>query len=260
MLGIIDDKARWIAGFCLLTFLLLILTSCTTAPSSRTYIGPDIRSKTSTRSKESFQTLWEKWTVQIGTQGRNRSLGFLSIPFSGGGGKGPGGGGSGFPLFIDATLMDSMLIETGLRYFAERIEMSPEEEAIFRQKYIDRYNPTDHLLIWCELRTGWAENYLNLDRWILYVEDNEENRCEPVQIIQEPPIYRQKVMEKPLAFQTELGRWTKEVYHKRAMLCFPKFDYYGNPIRSERVLFLKLIFQLIDDKYVREEGKWVFKR
>ena len=254
-----DVKARWAAFFSISILSLLTLTSCATAPSSRTYVGPDIRSETPARSEKTFQTLWEKWTVQIGTQGRNRSLGFLSIPFSGGGGKGPGGGGSGFPLYIDATLMDSMLIETGLRYFAERTEMSPEEEATFRQKYLDRYNQTDHLLIWCELRTRWADNYLNLDRWILYVEDDAGHRFEPVRIIQEHPTDRQLVMEKPLAFQTEMERWGRQVNQKRVMLCFPKRDYYGNPIRSERVQFLKLVFQLIDDRNVREEGQWVFK-
>ena len=260
MLGIFDVKARWTGGFSILTFLLLVLTSCATAPSSQKYVGPIPPSEASSRIEESFQVLWEKWTVRFGSQTRGRGLGFLRTPFSGTGSRGPGGGGRDFPLDVTATLMDSNLVAAGLNHFANLTEMTPEENATFRKKYFDCYNPTHHLLIWCELRTRWAENYLNLDRWIIYIEDNEANRCEPVRVIQEPPLCRQKVMEKPLAFQTEVGSRRRNIHHRRIMLCFPKHDYYGNPIRSEGVQFLKLVFRLIDDRNVREEGKWVFKR
>jgi hypothetical protein len=258
MPGVFDDKARWTVGFYILTFLLM-LTSCATAPSSKTYVGPVSDVTSENHGPDSFQTLWEKWTVHFGTETGRRNLGFLSTPFSWGEGRGPGGS-SEFPLYITATLMDSVLIEAGLQYFAKRIEMNQEEETTFRSRYFDRYDPTEHLLIWCELRTRFADNYLNLDRWIIYVEDDADNRFEPVRIMHELPSYRHTVMEKPLAFQAEAGLWGRETHSKRVMLCFPKSDFYGNPVRSKRVQFLKLIFQLIDDKSAKAEGKWMFKK
>ena len=258
MSGIFDVKARWTTGFHLLTFLLLILTSCTTAPSSKTYVGPISDGASTDHRSDSFQVLWEKWTVNFGASEGRGTLGFTSTPFSGGGGRGPGGS-SEFPVYIAATLMDSLLIEAGLDYFAKRAEMSPEEETAFRSRYFDRYDPKNHLLIWCELRTRFAENYLNLDRWIIYIEDDARNRFEPVHTIHEPPSYRRTVMEKTLAFQTERERWAREFHHKRVMLCFLRCDYYGNLVRSKGVQYLKLIFHLIDDTNAKAEGKWVFK-
>ena len=255
-----DHKARWAVIISLLLLSLPLLIACATAPSSRTYIDQNQASTISTGSEESFQELWAQWTVQIGSQAKGGFLGFLSKPITGGGGKGPGGRGNEFPLYVDATLMDSVLIETGLRYFAERIEMSLEEEETFRQKYFDHYKPTDYLLIWCELRTHWAENYLNFDRWIIYIEDDAGNRFEPEKIIEERQSYRRMVMDKPLAFQVEQNRPGRDIHYRTVMLCFPKCDFYGNPIQSERVQFLKLIFQQIDDRNVKGEGEWVFKR
>ncbi|UCE19853.1 MAG: hypothetical protein JSV84_05800 [Gemmatimonadota bacterium] len=251
-------EARWTAGFAILTFLHLVLTSCATAPSSKTYVGPTTESSTHVTEDASFQDLWQKRTIQIGPALKKRSRSFLSTPFSGSGGQGAGGGDNEFPLSVTATLMDSSLIEAGLRYFADRIEMTQDEEATFRSRYFDRYDPTNYLLIWCELRTGFAQNYLNLDRWIISIEDDAGNQYEPARIIGEPPSYRHMVMEKPLAFHPERGYGEWEIHHKRVMLCFPNRDFYGNLIPSKGVQSLKLVFQQIDDRKIREGGIWVF--
>ena len=136
-----DHKARWTAGLYSLVFSLLLLASCATAPSSRTHVGPRIQPGTPASTEESFQALWEKWTVRCGAGPGGRTLGFLSTPFSMAGSKGPGGGGGEFPLSITATLMDSVVIETGLQHFANLTEMTPEEERAFRNRYADRYDP-----------------------------------------------------------------------------------------------------------------------
>jgi hypothetical protein len=242
-----------------MSFLLLCLPSCTTAPSSTRHVSPDVQAKNSDKVKETFQSLWEKWTVQFGTTSRGKSLGFLSTPFSETGGKGSGGGGSEFPLAVEATLMDSTLIEEGFQYFTNRVEMTPEEETTFRSKYSDRFDPANHFLVWCKLRTRYAANYLNLDRWIIYIEDDGRDRFEPEQMIKEPPSHQHEIMEEPQAFQTEMEPWSREIHRQSLMLCFPKDSSSSTPVLSATTHRLKLVFQLNDDRELKAEGIWIVK-
>ncbi|KPL02843.1 MAG: hypothetical protein AMJ90_04650 [candidate division Zixibacteria bacterium SM23_73_2] len=247
---------RWAVAFCIPILIPVFLSSCATVPSSQKYVGSVLDSKSSTGMEESFQTLWDKWTVYFG-QGKmgGKPLNF-SIPFAMAGGP---GGESQFPLQITATLMDSMLIQAGLKHYAAILDMVPEEEAKFRSSYYRGYDPENHLLIWCELRTMWNEIHLDIDRWIVFIEDDAGNQYEPVQIMEESQPFRQMKMDsfseyKPL--QKSQG-W--EVNQKILMLCFPRHDFSGNPILSERVKFLKLVFQLDAERREKAEGVWVFK-
>jgi len=251
-----EQRARWAVVLCSLVILLLLLSSCATVPSSRKYVGPVLDSKGPI--EESFPSLWEKRTVYLGTGAGGRSpLRFINPRAMTGG---PGGGISEFPLRIAATLMDSFLIEAGLEHYADLVEMTPEEWAEFRRAYFQRYDVENHLLIWCELQTSWTELYLDLDRWIIFIEDDAVNQYEPVQILEEPQPIRQTVMDRLPEFQPQQRgpRW--EVHRKTLMLCFPKRDFYENPILSEKVRFLKLVFQQSDDEKTRAEGTWVFKK
>lgn len=251
-----EQKTWWVTTLLACVFLPTVLISCASAPASRIYVGPEARIKVSGSGEHTFPDVWKRRTIQFsGSRGRDPAS-FIT-PFSGGG---PGGGGNLFPLQVAATLMDSTLIESGLRHFTDLAVLTPEEEAEFRRKYTDRYDPEHHLLIWCDIRTGMAANYLNLDRWTVYIEDNDMNRCEPVRVIQEHSIYNQTVMTKPLAFQSEFGFPAREIHLKRVMLCFPRFDYYGEPILSDRTKHLKLIFQLNEDGNMTGEGAWIFKQ
>jgi hypothetical protein len=170
------------------------------------------------------------------------------------------GGPSEFPLHIAATLMDSLLIEAGLQHYAALLTMTPEERTKFRNAYYRRYDPTNHILIWCELRTTWTELFLDSNRWIIFIEDDAGNRYEPVQILEQSQPIRQIERDSLAGFQYEQERWGWEVHQKSLMLCFPKRDFYKNPILSEGSQFLKLVFQLSEDEKTRTEGIWVFKR
>jgi hypothetical protein len=250
----------WFAvTFCSLVIFLLLLGSCATAPFSQKYVGSVFDSKTSSQTDQSFTTLWEKWTVQFGMTTRGGKPWGLSNLFSMGGGMGERGGPSEFPLHISATLMDSLLIEAGLQHYATLLTMAPEEQAEFRNAYYRRYDPTNHILIWCELRTTWTELFLDSNRWIIFIEDDAGNRYEPVQILEESQPIRQMVRDSLPGFQREQKRRGWEVHQKSLMLCFPKRDFYKNPILSERSQFLKLVFQASEDEKTRAEGTWVFK-
>jgi hypothetical protein len=237
---------------------VLLLISCTTVSSSRKYVSSTLDSKTQAKTEESFSVLWDKWTVYFGAGARGgRSLPLISA-FTMAGGR--GGGGNEFPLDIAATLMDSSLIEAGLQHYADLVKMTPEEETTFRRAYFQRYDVEDHILVWCELQTTWAELFLDLNRWLIFIEDDALNQYEPVQILDESQSSRQMVMDSLPGFPSEWRHPRWEIHQKTLMLCFPKRDLLKNPILTERVQFLKLVFQLKDDEKTKAEGMWVFKK
>ncbi len=162
----------------------LLLPSCATVPSNRINVGAVFEAERSAGVEESFPDLWEKWTVHLGPAGGGPKPWQLMNPFSAGGGR--GGAGGGFPLQVAATLMDATLIEAGLKHYETTLGMSLEERAEFRRAYFRRYDVEDHLLIWCELQTSWAKLHLDLNRWIIFIEDDAVNQYEPVRISEEP--------------------------------------------------------------------------
>jgi hypothetical protein len=245
---------------CSLVLFLSLLGSCASAPSSRKYVGPVFDSKTSAQNDQTFPALWEKWTVQLGMTARGGKPLGLSNPFTMGGGMGGRGGPGEFPLHIAATLMDSSLVEAGLQHYAALLTMAPEEQAEFRNAYYRRYDVENHLLIWCELRTTWTELFLDLNRWIIFIEDDAGNRYEPVRVLEESQSSRDMTMDRLPGFQSEQRRPKWGIHQKTLMLCFPKRDFYKNPVISEKTQFLKLVFQQSDDEKTIAEGIWVFKR
>jgi hypothetical protein len=246
--------ARWAVAFCWLV-LILLLSFCATVPSSQKYVGSISNLKNSRQMDESFQTLWEGRTVYFGQARKGGNSLQMGIPFVTTGGP---GGDSEFPLHITATLMDSLLIEAGLKHYASLIKMTPEEEAEFCSAYYQRYDPANHLLIWCELQTNWTELHLDLDRWIIFIEDDAGNQFEPVQILEESQPARPTAMNSMSGFQPGPKRQIWEINQKILMLCFPKFDFYQNPILSNMLQSLKLVFQLSNDPQTKAEGIWVF--
>ena len=252
------QRTWWAPVLWSLVIFLQLLVSCATMSSSRKYVGSVSDSKTSAKTEESFSSLWEKWTVYLGAAaGGEKPLQFFN-PLAMTGGM--GGGNSEFPLHITATLMDSLLIEAGLQHYATLLTMTPEEEAEFRNAYYRRYDPPNPLLIWCELQTTWTELFLDLNRWLIFIEDDVGNQYEPIKILEEPQSFRQVAKDSLPALQPEPKRWGWEVHRKTLMLCFPKRDFYKNPILSQKSKFLKLIFQLNEDEKTRAEGIWAFKK
>lgn len=252
------QRVWWAAVFCTLILLLSLLPSCATAPSSLKYVGPLFDSQNPSRTKESFPDLWERWTVHLGGGMRSGKPWQLGNLFAMGGGQ--GGPGGEFPLQITATLMDTMLIEAGLQHYATLVKMTPEEKTEFRHTYLEHYDAENHILIWCELRTTWAELHLDFDRWIIFIEDDADRQYEPVRILDESRPVRQTVDDRLSEFLPEQSRMRWEVHQKSCMLCFPKRDLLKNPVLSPKVKFLKLVFQLSDDEKTRAEGIWVFKK
>jgi hypothetical protein len=236
----------------------LILSSCASVPFNRKYVGAVFETEGSAGVEESFPDLWGKWTVHLGLVGGGPKPWQLMNPLSAGGGR--GGPGGGFPLQIAATLMDTTLIEAGLKHYETTLGMSPEERAEFRRAYFQRYDVEDHLLIWCELRTSWAELHLDLDRWIIFIEDDAMNQYEPVRVSEEPGPLEPAVTEIPVGERVDRSYTGWVARRKNVMLLFPNQDFLENPVLSPRTKSLKLVFMLRQDDQTRAEGVWVFRQ
>ena len=251
-------RTRWLAILAGLAQLSLLWACSATVPSSRKYVGHFLGPENSAHLEKSFPDLWEKWTVHLGAARRSGGPLTFGNPFSMSGDR--GGPAGEFPLQVAATLMDSTLIEAGLRHYAALIKMTPEEETEFRRAYSQRYEVENRLLIWCELSTSWAELHLDLDRWTIFIEDDAINQYEPVQILDESRPTSQVGADRPYEFGTRGRGRGWEIYQKSLMLCFPKNDPAGNPVLSQDTKFLRLIFLLNEDDKTRAEGVWVFKK
>jgi hypothetical protein len=240
--------------------IILILTGCATVTSSRKFVGLPVASNSLDQLEAPLKTLWDKWTIQFGgmMRGGGSRLFGSSLNLSTGDDRGEGTG--EFPLQITATLMDSSLIEAGLKYYSDMIGMTPEERAEFRNTYYKRYDVEDRVLIWCELQTSWTELFLDPDRWLIFIEDDQVNQHEPLQVLEDSTSIDQKLTDSLARVPPEPGYRVWRNHQKTWMLCFPKRDYYKNPILSEKVKYLKLIFQQKDDEKSRAEGIWVFKK
>ncbi len=241
-----------------LALFWLFLCSCATAPSNRKYVGAVFEKEGSATVEESFPDLWEKWTVHLGSAGGGPKPWQLMNPFSAGGGR--GGPGGGFPLQIAATLMDTTLIEVGLKHYEAALGMTPEERAEFRRAYFRRYKVQDHLLIWCELQTSWAELHLDLKRWIIFIEDDAINQYEPVRISEEPEPLEPVATEIPFGERLDRSHPGWVVHRKNVMLIFPNQDFLENPVLSPKTKSLKIVFKLRQDEQTRGEGVWVFRQ
>ena len=250
-------RARWLAILAGLAQMSLLWACSATVPSCRKYVGHFLGPGDSSHLDESFPDLWEKWTVHLGATRRSRGPLTFGNPFSMSGDR--GGPAGEFPLQVAATLMAIMLIEAGLRHYAALIKMTFEEETEFRRAYSRRYDTEDHLIIWCELSTFWAELHLDLDRYTIFIEDDATNQYEPGRIMEESRLSPQVVVGQPSEFGTRGRGQGWEFHQKSLMLCFPKNDPVGNPVLSQDTKFLKLIFLLNEDDKTRAEGTWVFR-
>ena len=85
-------------------------------------------------------------------------------------------GSQAFPLTVTATLMDDPIIESGLRYYEDSISMSTAEADSFRKKYSNLHEPDKFIIVEATLKTSLAENYLDMSRWTLFLEDDERNQ------------------------------------------------------------------------------------
>jgi hypothetical protein len=203
---------------------------------------------------EFYQQIRSRWTIRLGPGSEH--AGKTSGPP---GGREEGGGGL-FPLTIRATLMVDEVIDAGLLYYKQIAEMSVQEADTFGRNYREGNQLDRYLLVESFLQTSSAENYLDLRRYTIYIEDDQHNKVEPAKIVE-----RSIVNSSQPGFTYEPGRrqeltgFTGWMQHqKTVLLYFPKRDIYEKPILAANIKELKIVFILDERGSGRVEGKWVF--
>lgn len=206
-------------------------------------------------SAEEYSKVRSKWTIVLGPKGQAGPPMFSTV-LSGGQEAMPE---ADFPLTIEATLMDDQVIEAGLAYYKSMVGMTPEEGDDFRQAYWVRNEMDQSFLIEASLQTTWAENYLDLSRWIIFVEGDEGNQYEPVRIVEQAVSSHQMEETMPVPHhrrQIPLD-WTQ--HRKDLFLYFPRQNHYGRPVLHKGIKKLKLVFLLEKEDWTRAEGSWIFQ-
>jgi hypothetical protein len=103
----------------------------------------------------SFEAAWKKNTFVLGP-GSSRRLGSFPMP---GGDRGDGG----FPLTVQATLMDSALVEAGIKEFAGLAGIDSTSFNAYRAIYLKRHSIDGCVLVYVDIQTFLAEDYLEAD-------------------------------------------------------------------------------------------------
>ena len=163
-----------------------------------------------------------------------------------------------FPLMVTATLMDEGIISAGFAYYEEALGMTAEEAAEFQRKYRIRYETDQYFLIEASLQTTMAENYLDLDRWSIFIEDDTGSQNIPARIteLQGSSQVMSGSVEDPFRKRPMPVEWTR--HQKTVLFLFPREDYYGKPVLHDGMKTLTLVFLLEKGGSGRGQGTWVF--
>lgn len=234
---------------------LLVVSGCSRHSVLDRVVIPSVPLKPSEDAEAWFQEVKSKWTIVIGSRGMNAGPGMRpSFPGSQGSPKD-----RSFPMTVTATLMDSQVIEAGFRYYQHITQMSHEEAEHFRQRYWDRHELDEHILIEANLRTTAAENYLDFSRWTIFLEDDQGNQHLPEKI-KEMPVATNRfegMVNNPSLKRPLYMNFSDHT--KNAFLYFPRYDYYGNPTFPENIKHIRLVFILDVGGHARAEGSWIFR-
>lgn len=182
------------------------------------------------------------------------------------------------PLLIAATLL---VPELGKAEFdLLKTHYSPDSVHVTTWPEYVLDNKLDHMIqVRLKLNTPYDENFLNLDRWIIYLEDNEGIGYEPIDV--SPRAYypleavRLSVPGREIEVTDVFGQYfspipgTKERFYLEAparmiyvgnekllQLYFPGHDFQGKPIVDEKTKSLKLIVQSQETDFGRAELIW----
>jgi hypothetical protein len=205
--------------------------------------------------EEAYRTARSGWTLVIDPQRRSGGPSIFSTVISGGKGE---MGGFDFPLTVTATLMDDQVVEAGLRYYENMVGMDPAAAEDFRKTYWMQNELNKYLLIETLVQTAWAESYLDMSRWIIFIEDDRGNQYEPEKIFERPGSTQERGRESQMPGQKQQIPFDWRSHQKVVRLYFPRQDYQGNLTLYDGIEKLKIVFLLKEEPSSRGEGCWVF--
>ena len=159
----------------------------------------------------------------------------------------------GFPLKISATIITEEIIKNAGEYYAKLLDLNETETDSFMNAYREMYDVENNNLIWIYMKTNFAESYLSPDRWVIFVEDEDQNQYEPLKISQSQPLIPDLDNER-----RDIWRRTR-VKETHFALKFPKKKFDGHdwiPLSGK----LKLVFMNPDKNIERADGTWIFEQ
>ena len=239
-------------SWCAVLSGLLFLGHCSNQSLSRTVIPAITEPEQFADPEAAYLNIRSKRTIVLSPDKGGTGSRFI-LPGS------PGrAGGFDFPLMVTATLMDEKVMKAGFAFYEDALGMTSEEATEFQQKYSTRYETDQYFLIEASLQTAMAENYLDLDRWSVFIEDDEGSQNIPARIT-ELQVSSQvmagsvddPVMKRPMPVD-----WTRR--RKTVLFYFPRKDYYGKPVLHDGMKTLTLVFLLEKGGSGRGQGTWVF--
>jgi hypothetical protein len=233
---------------------LLITSGC----SSRQFISEKIVTsedinKFSKNPEEMYQHMRSKWTVSLSPKDlQSDAASSMGMP--------RGSQSGAFPVRILATMMDDQVIEAGLNYYASMAKMTSGEADVFRRNYRKEQKTEQYFLIEVSMTTTWVEEYLDLNRWTIYIADDQNNQHEAAKIVERPVVTQQikrRLRQRGGNRQPLEYTWTNN--QKKLLLYFSRKDYYGNPTLHDDLKALKIVFILERGGTGRAEGTWIYK-
>lgn len=176
----------------------------------------------------------------------------------------PGGfpGGMSF-ITLNATLMDSTLIECGLKEFEDLSEMDEEEIADYVKSYHQYFNRGNYYFVWLEMQTQFTEEIFNLESWNIWCENNKGNQYDPVETIEYTIHQNPIIPSAPSSFQnleTNDNKFNRsQISTKTILLYFAKTDINGKNIIEVSNSTLSLVLLDWNDRGIRYKGTWDLK-
>jgi hypothetical protein len=146
-----------------------------------------------------------------------------------------------------------MLVEGGIREFGRLACMDTNSLDAYRRSYRKHHHLDENAFVYVEIQTFLAEEYLEADRWIFFVEDQQRNQIEPVRVVQHP--VQQQTPRPGSPYELDSPAALSPV--KRIIeLYFPlkRFPQVTRPL--ERFGTLKFVALDINNSHVRAEGMW----
>ena len=159
----------------------------------------------------------------------------------------------GFPLKISATIITDNVIRNAGDYYTKLLDMNEAEADSFMNAYRELFDVENNNLIWIYMKTNLAESYLNPDRWVIFVEDEEQNQFEPLKVPQaQTPL--------PNAGDERRDNWRRSrIRETQFALKFPKKKFDDRPWVPDRGK-LKLVFMNPSKNIERADGTWIFEK
>ncbi len=238
-----------------IAFLGIVLAGCMIPGGEFTRRGSVAR--VSVPPLNEFDRCWSERTITLtaGNRGGSSALG----PMMGMGSGGNGGGGGGFPLIVEATLFDSTLLHSAVDYYGKLASMDAGERGRFDSLYRATHDMHSSIYVWMQMRTSATPEFLDLDKWTIYLQNDRGDQTEPARII--PGSVRMRSDWGPGAefmggMQPGQDRWGSA--QRNVELYFPLRRIGGGEFLASNAQHLKLIFLENDNSIVRAEGEWSF--